>query len=56
MQEAAVQLREVLRLLADRHSSVLDEAALASVDQAAPFPPIPWETSAGPLALMVPFD
>lgn len=41
------------------HSSgqaVLDEAALASIDRAAPFPPIPSETSAGPLTLTVPFD
>lgn len=36
--------------------AALDEAALASVDRAAPFPPIPSEASVGPLTLTVPFD
>ncbi len=35
--------------------SELDAAALASLKQASPFPPIPPEVSAGPLTLAVPF-
>jgi protein TonB len=36
--------------------AALDRAAVASLQRAAPFPPIPPEVSAGPLALTVPFD
>lgn len=34
----------------------LDQAAMTSVERAAPFPPIPREVSAAPLTLTVPFE
>jgi protein TonB len=36
-------------------SQKLDDAAVASVDRAAPFPPMPSEIASGPMALSVPF-
>jgi len=36
-------------------SKVLDDAAMASIDRAAPFPPMPVEANAGPLVVSVPF-
>lgn len=36
-------------------SKVLDDAAIASLERAAPFPPLPGEASNGPLELQVPF-
>jgi protein TonB len=36
-------------------SKVLDEAAMAALDRAAPFPPLPQEIASGPLEVQVPF-
>ncbi len=36
-------------------SKVLDEAAVAALDRAAPFPPMPQEVATGPLDVSVPF-
>ena len=36
-------------------SKVLDEAAMAAIDRAAPFPPIPREASNEPITISVPF-
>jgi protein TonB len=36
-------------------SKVLDDAALASLERAAPFPPLPHSVASGPLELQVPF-
>lgn len=36
-------------------SKLLDDAAVASLERAAPFPPMPGEVSSGPLELQVPF-
>jgi protein TonB len=36
-------------------SKVLDEAAVAALDRAAPFPPMPQEVANGPLDISVPF-
>lgn len=36
-------------------SKVLDDAAMAAIDRAAPFPPIPREASADPITISVPF-
>jgi protein TonB len=36
-------------------SKLLDDAALASLDRSAPFPPPPGEASSAPIALQVPF-
>jgi protein TonB len=36
-------------------SKVLDDAAMAALDRAAPFPPLPQEIARGPLEVQVPF-
>jgi protein TonB len=36
-------------------SKILDDAAVASIDHAAPFPPMPSEAGTGPLVVSVPF-
>ena len=36
-------------------SKVLDDAAMAALDRAAPFPPLPQEIASGPLEVQVPF-
>ncbi len=36
-------------------SKILDEAAMAALDRAAPFPPLPQEIASGPLEVQVPF-
>jgi len=36
-------------------SKVLDDAAMAAIDRAAPFPPLPQEIAGGPLEVQVPF-
>jgi protein TonB len=36
-------------------SKILDEAAMAALDRAAPFPPLPQEIATGPLEVQVPF-
>lgn len=36
-------------------SKTLDDAAMASIDRAAPFPPMPTDASTGPLIVSVPF-
>ncbi len=36
-------------------SKMLDEAAVASIDRAAPFPPMPDEVASGPMVVSVPF-
>ena len=42
-------------IAASSGSQVLDEAAVAALDRAAPFPPIPPEVSGKPLAFTQPF-
>jgi periplasmic protein TonB len=37
-------------------SQVLDEAAMAALDRAAPFPPMPQNVAQGPLEVSVPFE
>ncbi len=37
-------------------SKLLDEAALAAIDKAAPFPPMPHDVAQGPLEVQVPFQ
>lgn len=37
-------------------SAILDGAAIASLEKAAPFPPIPHDLSAGPYTIRVPFE
>ena len=36
-------------------SKILDDAAMAALDRAAPFPPLPQEIASGPLEVQVPF-
>ena len=36
-------------------STTLDEAAVASIDRAAPFPPMPDEVASGTMVVSVPF-
>ena len=36
-------------------SKILDDAAMAALDRAAPFPPLPQEIATGPLEVQVPF-
>lgn len=36
-------------------SKVLDDAAMAAIDRAAPFPPLPQEIASGPMEVQVPF-
>lgn len=36
-------------------SKILDDAAMAALDRAAPFPPLPQEIAGGPLEVQVPF-
>ncbi len=36
-------------------SKLLDEAAMAALDRAAPFPPMPNELAGGPIEVQVPF-
>jgi protein TonB len=36
-------------------SKILDDAAMAALDRAAPFPPLPQEIANGPLEVQVPF-
>jgi protein TonB len=42
-------------ITASSGSKTLDDAAVASIDRAAPFPPMPNEASDGPLVVSVPF-
>jgi len=37
-------------------SDILDRAAVASLEKAAPFPPIPRDLGVSPLTLRVPFE
>jgi protein TonB len=37
-------------------SKVLDDAALAAIERAAPFPPMPEKLAGGPLEVQVPFN
>jgi hypothetical protein len=39
-----------------RDARLLDEAALAAIDKAAPFPPMPHDVAQGPLEVQVPFQ
>ena len=42
-------------ILQSSGSKLLDDAAMASLDRAAPFPPLPGDIAHGPLELQVPF-
>jgi protein TonB len=42
-------------ILQSSGSKMLDDAAMASLERAAPFPPLPGEAANGPLELQVPF-
>jgi protein TonB len=37
-------------------SKLLDDAAMAALDRAAPFPPLPQEIARAPLEVQVPFN
>lgn len=51
-QHGEILSRDVLQ---SSGSKLLDDAALASLERAAPFPPLPGEVSGSPLELQVPF-
>ena len=42
-------------IAASSGSRILDDAAVASIDRAAPFPPMPSDIASGPLVVSVPF-
>jgi TonB family protein len=50
-------IKEILSraILQSSGSKLLDDAALASLERAAPFPPLPHSVASGPLELQVPF-